>query len=242
MKCEDLLPLITRAPLCADSIHGAQLETHCFYPSSDPVHVFVSRLRAGFHVHDGGGAMRSAIASGRNWQGALERASKRHSVIARSGTLLAEPPNDEWLYPAVLAVANASAMAARLALEAALSRSESTLRDVIWDALKRAVPESKIGRDFEYRGRSGHLWQVDFAVKEERLILVKSVVQNGNSINSNYASYGDIGDQDQVQKLSVYDRELNQDTYALLRQVALLVPVGSLTPMVQKEAYRTRLS
>jgi len=242
MKCDDLIPLLMRDPTCMDTLHGAQLETHCLYPSSDPVHVYVSRLRSGFHVHDGGGAMRSAIAHGRTWQHALERAGKRHSVKVASGTLLAEPPDLEWLYPAILAVSNASAMAARLALEAGISRAESNLREAIFDGLKRAVPESKIGREFEYRGRSGHLWQVDFAVKEESLILIKSVVQNGNSINSNYATFGDIGDQEEVHKFSVFSRELNQDTSALLRQVAALVPLKSLPQMTERYAYRNRLS
>lgn len=242
MKCQDLLPLLAQGQQCLDTLHGAQFETQCLYPSSDPVRVFVSQTRSGFRVHDGGGAMRSAIAHGRSWQSALERAGKRHSLIVRAGTLIAEPPDMDWLYPAILAVSNGSALAARLAVEAAAARSESTLRDAIYDGLKRAVPESKIGRDFEYRGRSGHMWQVDFAVKEESLILVKAVVQNGNSINSNYATFGDIGDQEAIHKFSVFDQELNQDTAALLRQVAALVPLKSLTPMTQRYAYRTRLS
>jgi hypothetical protein len=229
-------------PICANTPHGARIETHCLYPSSDPVHVFVRQRKEGFQVHDGGGAMRSAVAHGRNWQSAMERASRRHSVVFRDGTLVAEPPSVDWLYPAILAISNASALAARLAMEASISRSESSLRDAIFEGLKRAVPESKIGREFEYRGRSGHLWQVDFAVREERLVLVKSVVQNGNSINSNYATFGDIGDQDDLTKFSVFDRKLNQDTEALLRQVAALVPLASVTAMVEQRAYRRRLS
>lgn len=242
MKCEELIPLLARTPLCVNSGESAQIETQCLYPSSDPVFVFVSKLRSGFQVHDGGGAMRSAMIHGRSWQTALERAGKRHSVDVIGGALFATPPDEDWLYPAILAVSNASAMAARLAHEAAVSRSESTLKEAIYDGLRRAVAESKIGRDYEYRGRSGHLWQIDFAVREQRLVLVKSVVQNGNSINSNYAAFGDIGDPEEVSKFSVYDRELNQDSEALLRQVAALVPVGSLTPMVQQSAYRGRLS
>ncbi len=160
----------------------------------------------------------------------------------RDGALVAVPLDEEWLYPAVLAVSNASALAARLAIEANQSKSENSLKDMIFEGLKRAVPESKIGRDFEYRGRSGHVWQVDFAVREESLLLVKSVVQNGNSINSNYATFGDIGDREEVFKLSVFDRPLNHDAEALLRQVAALVPIKTLTPMVQQHAYRNRLS
>lgn len=242
MICEELLPLLTSSVRCLDTQHGAEFQTHCLYPSSDPVRVYVSRRRAGFYVHDAGGAMRSALVHGRSWQSALEQAGKRHSVAVRSGTLIAEPPHLDWLYPAVLAVSNASAMAARLAVEAPVTRSESSLRDAIYENLKRSVPASKIGREFEYRGRSGHLWTVDFAVRQESLILIKSVVQNGNSINSNYATFGDIGDQEEVHKFAVYDQSLNQDTAALLRQVAALVPLQSLTPMVQRYAYRNRLS
>ena len=242
MNCDELIPLLTRTPLCAETEFGTQFLTTCLYPSSDPVHVYIARLKSGFTVHDGGGAMRSAILHGRNWQSALERAGRRHSLEVRDGALIARPHNDEWLYPAVLAVSNASALAARIALETAQNRSESSLREMIFENLKRAVPESKIGKDFEYRGRSGHLWQVDFAVREESLILVKSVVQNGNSINSNYAAFGDIGDAPEVVKYSVYDRALLADSEALMRQVAALVPLAALTQMVQNRAYRNRLS
>jgi hypothetical protein len=241
VKCAELMPLLN-AGVCSETVDGAQIETQCLYPSSDPVVVYISELLNGFRVHDGGGAMRSAIVHGRNWQDALKKAGKRHSVEVKGDALWATAPTVDWLYPAILAVSNASALAARLSLEAAVSRAESTLREVIYEKLLRAVPESKIGKDFEYRGRSGHMWAVDFAVREESLILVKSVVQNGNSINSNYAAFGDIGDQEEVAKFSVYDRELNQDAEALIRQVAALVPVKSLTPMVQQRAYRSRLS
>ncbi len=241
MNCAELMPLLTRTPLCAETELGTQLQTTCLYPSSDPVNVYIARLRGGFRVHDGGGAMRSAILHCRNWQSALERAGRRHSVMVSDGALVARPPDEEWLYPAVLAVANASALAARYALESVQNRSESSLKDMIFEKLKRAVPESKIGKDFEYRGRSGHMWQVDFAVREEGLILVKSVVQNGNSINSNYAAFGDIGEAEEVLKFSVFEQALNPDSEALLRQVAALVPIAALTQMVHRQAYRNRL-
>ena len=242
MQCEDFMPLIGQFATCVQTELGTEFITHCLYPSADPVLVYVQRRENGFTVSDGGGALRSALAHGRSIDGFFESASKRYSVAVRGGMLIAEPSNDEWLYPAVLAVSNASAMAARLAIEASISKSERTLKTAIFDGLKAAVPASKIGKDFEYRGRSGHVWQVDFAVREESLILIKSVVQNGNSINSSYATFGDIGDHETVSKFCVFESPLNQDTESLLRQVAELVPVGAITPMTQNRAYGRRLN
>ena len=131
MNCEELIPLLTRILNCEDAEFCGQFLTHCLYPSSDPVFVNVSRLYNGFQVDDGGGAMRSAMGHVRTWQAALEKAGRRYSVDVRDGAIVAIPEDEEWLYPAVLAVSNASALAARLALEANQSKSENTLKDLI---------------------------------------------------------------------------------------------------------------
>lgn len=241
MNCNDLAAMAP-FPACEETNDGLRIHTDCLYPSADPVYVYVAKLNEGYRVSDGGGALRSITVHGRTWDGYVDKACRRHFVQVKGGTLIAEPRSDDWLRAAIVAVSNASAMVARLAVEADLPRDESTLRADILEQLKLAVPESKIGTEFEYRGRSGHLWRVDFAVREERLLLVKSVVENGNSINSNYATFGDIGDDEGVRKFSVYRSPLAQDTEALLRQVTSLVPIASLLPLVEQQAYHRRLS
>lgn len=227
MNCTDLDSLLTRTPHCVEVEGGVRFVTHCLYPSSDQVHVFIGARREGYRVTDGGGAWRSAQMAGRATEGIFERAIKRHSVQVEGGIILAEVPNDGWLYPAALAVANASAMAARAAIEAS-DRNEKSLNTEIFGVLSRHIAKHRIARNYEYRGRSGHVWLIDFAVTQEKMMLVKSVSQNGNSINSNYATYGDIGDKPDLMKLSVFQGELKQDSAALIRQVSSLVPISAL--------------
>lgn len=233
MNCADLDSLLTRNPSCLEVDGGARFTTHCLYPSSDPVHVFVGRRSNGFRVTDGGGAWRSAQGVGRASENMFDRACKRHSVEMKGGILIADPPSPDWLYPAILAVANASAMAARFALEAS-DRAEKSLNAAIYETLVRHVAKHRIARNYEYRGRSGHSWPIDFAVMRDQTMLIKSVAQNGNSINSSYAAFGDIGDQPELSKLSVFEGELKQDSAALLRQVAVLVPFKALDITISK--------
>ncbi len=227
MNCADIDSLLTQIPACVEVGGGARFTTHCLYPSSDPVHVFIGKRDRGYRVTDGGGAWRSAGRVGKANEGIFHRACKRHSVAFKSGILLAEPPDSNWLYPAILAVANASAMAARAALEINI-RSEKSLNMAIYEMISRHVPKHQITKNYEYRGRSGHNWPIDIAVLRSRTMLVKSVAQNGNSINSNYAAFGDIGDQPQLDKISVFENELKQDSAALLQQVTSLVPFKAL--------------
>lgn len=236
MNCEELNAILTRTPRCEHDNDVVRLRTDCLYPSSDPVYVYVVKLRTGYRVSDRGGALRSAIIHGATWQGNFEKACKRYSVILKGGEIVAESPSEDWLYPAILAVSNASAAGARAALDAAASKAEQTLKAAIFEELKRAVPERKIAKNYEHTGRSGHPWQMDYAVRDEGLVLIKAVSQNGNSINSNYAAFGDIGDQQFVHKFSVYDKDLAQDSEALLRQVAELVPLQAVMPMTRRYA------
>lgn len=227
MNCADLNSLLTRIPRCAEVEGGVRFATHCLYPSSDPVHVFVAERRNGFRVTDGGGAWRSAQQVGRATESIFDAACRRHSVEAKGGVIIADSPDSDWLYPAAVAVANASAMAARCALDLGETR-EKSLNVAIYETLSRHVPKHRIARNYEYRGRSGHMWPIDFAVMRSDTMLLKSVSQNGNSINSNYATFGDIGESSEVVKLSVFDGDLKQDSAALIRQVATLVPLKAL--------------
>lgn len=227
MNCEDLDILLTRTPRCVVVEGGVRFVTHCLYPSSDPVHVFVGKKIDGYRVTDGGGAWRSAQHIGRASETMFDRACKRHSVKAEGGLVYAEPPSSDWLYPAALAVANASAMAAIAALETS-ERAERSLNRAIYEILSRHIAKHRIARNYEYRGRSGHLWPIDFAVMRDETMLIKSVSQNGNSINSNYATFGDIGEHQDIQKVSIFDGMLKPDSAALISQVASLMPISAL--------------
>lgn len=227
MKCEELDSLFRQIPACSDVEGGIRVTTHCLYPSSDNVEIFIGERNGGYRITDGGGAWRNAQRLGRASDNIFERACKRHSVEVAGGIIVAHAPHQEWVHAAAIAVANASAMAARTALEMS-ARAEKSLNASILDALSRNVPSHKIARNYEYRGRSGHLWPIDFAVFDNEVMLLKSVTPNGNSINSSYATFGDIGDQPDLTKIAVFENELRPDNAALLRQVASLVPLKAL--------------
>jgi hypothetical protein len=239
MRCDELDALLTRVPSCELSDDGgARLLTHCLYPSADPVHVYVSRWGDGFRVSDGGGAIVSALQHVRSTEGMFEKARRQYSVDERDGILVAEPVSAEWLWPAILAVANASAMAAQQAVEVAQNKSQKALKSAIFNQLSSVVPEKNIASGYEFKGRSGHLWPLDYAVLLDELILIKTVVQNGNSINSNYATFGDIGDDIGLSKFCVHDAKLKPDSTALLRQVATLMPPEAVSAMTARQISR----
>ncbi|MEO0690314.1 MAG: hypothetical protein AAFY51_08450 [Pseudomonadota bacterium] len=233
MKCAELSSMLTQSNDCVETDSGVRFTTHCLYPSSDPVEVFVAKNSSSFRVTDGGGAWRAAQSIGKAHDNMFEKACRRHSVTYRGGIIFAETDASEWVRAAVLAVANASMMAARHALETQ-ERVSKSLNSMIYESLARVVPKHYIARDFEYKGRSGHVWPIDFAVTQNEVMLIKSVSQNGNSINSNYATFGDIGEAPKLSKLSVFDGELKADSAALLRQVASLVPLRALDGTVGK--------
>jgi hypothetical protein len=237
MNCESLLAIFNDEAACKKTDYGMRFVTHCLYPSFDPVSVYVSKLGSGYRVTDGGGAVRSAMVHGRDQHvmaNAFGKACKRHSVVDREGMLIAEPKTDEWLYPAILAVANASAMAAGHAVEAIAEAVENDLKLQIGEILKQAVPESNVTKQYEYRGSSGNVWKMDYAVIRDSVLLIKSITPNRNSVNSNFSAFSDIGDEPNVSRYSVYKSPLKQTDTALIRRVAQLVPLASVEAGAQR--------
>lgn len=244
MKCAEFMGLVQSVVFCEDTEQGAKYVTHCLYPSSDPVEVFISRWGNGFRVTDGGGAGRSVWRHGRDdaaLNQGLKKARDRFSVDVRDGVLIAETEDQHWLYPAILAVANASAMAAVTAVEMIAASSEKDLANEIAQQLQRVVPDRLIATQFGYRGQSGKLWMVDFAVLGERTVLLKAVAPHHTSISAGYTAFGDIGEQDQLARLAVYKRHLKPEDAALMRQVSKLLPVSSVGPATARELHVTPL-
>lgn len=241
MNCDDLRALMAATETCEQTEYGARFVTHCMYPSFDPVSVFVAKVGDGYKVTDGGGALGALLRHGRDdaaFQSALKKACGRFSVATAEGMLLAEVDDAEWLRAAVLAVANASSMAAAAALEHVAASTERELTDKIYDELRKVAPESNIAKEYQYRGESGRMWRVDYAVLGREPLLVKAVTPFYASIASNYTAFGDIGANDNVPRFSVYSRELKAEDAALMRQVAQLVPLRSLEPGARRELAR----
>jgi hypothetical protein len=233
LDCTEMMAILDAGRRCEPTDQGLKIATGCLYPSADPVFVHVLSWGSdGYRVTDGGGLSRTVFVHGRDesaLQSGLTEASNRHSLRVEGGMLIADVPSRDWLPAAIAAVANGASLAASVAIEHVGRRAERTLANKIYESLEHVVPPQNIAKDFEYRGKSGKSWRIDYAVvrKSDKPLLVKAVTPHHTSISSNYTVFGDIGS-DETERLCVYQRQLHRDDTALLRQVAALVPIGSL--------------
>jgi hypothetical protein len=241
MDCRELLDMLDSGRTCEPSDYGFKVPTHCLYPSADIVFVHVAKWGDGYRVTDGGGVSRSVLVHGRDdhaLQSGLTEASNRHAIRTEGGLLIAEAPSRDWLPAAILAVANGASLAASVAIGHANRKAERGLVAKIYEQLSKAVPAQTIAKDYAYRGKSGKMWRVDYAVlNSERPLLVKAVTPHYNSISSNYTTFGDIG-LESTSRFCVYQRPLERDDTALLRQVATIVPIASLDAGAREAMHR----
>lgn len=240
MNCSELAALL-EPPTCEQSDFGAKVVTQCLYPSAEPVFVHVARWGDGFRVTDGGGISRCVLVHGReagSLSAGLSEAEQRFGLRSEGGQLFADVDAHEWLPAAVLAVANGASLAASVAIEHVSRKAERGLAQKIYEGLSKIIPPQHIAREYEYRGKSGKKWRVDYAVLHTRRpLLIKAVTPHYNSISSNYTTFGDIGN-GQTDRFSVYSRKLQSDDEALLRQVATIVPVRSLEAGAREVLHR----
>jgi hypothetical protein len=236
MDCGSLQNILDSRRLCEDSRVGAKLLTQCLYPSADPVYVHIGTWGDGYRVTDGGGAAASVLVHGRDDDAieiGLHAARDRHSLRIEGGQLVAHVPSEDWLPAAIMAVANGAAHAAFVGVDHQSRKAERSLAAKIGNTLQLIVPEKLLAKEFEYRGESGKLWHVDYAITlEERPILIKGVTPHHNSISANYTTFGDLRKKPN-RRNCVYQRRPASDDSALLRQVAELVPIAALDANVR---------
>jgi hypothetical protein len=231
------MALVQSGRLCEDTEFGTRYATHVLYPSSEPVDVFITQWGKGFRVTDGGGAARSVWRHGRDDTAlghGFKKARETFSIDIRDGVIVAETEDEHWLYPAVLAVANASATAALTALEHVAATTEKQLAKAIRRELERVVPPKIIASQWGFRGQSGKLWTVDFAIVGKRTVIIEAISPHHTSISSGYTALADIGEMEDLARFAVYQRELKAEDAALMRQVSMLMPVQSVAPATQR--------
>jgi hypothetical protein len=79
-------------------------------------------------VHDGGGASRNCWIHGRDdplISKSLNREARRFGLKVLEGSLIAHAVSADWLPAAIMSVANASAFAAKMAVERMAAATES---------------------------------------------------------------------------------------------------------------------
>lgn len=229
--CTEIETALAAGRVCRIDGEAAVWRTDVVYPSFDQVCVRVQVSAEGFRVSDGGGAVSSAIIHGRDdgvIENALRAAAARFGVESNGAELAVVAPSLEWLRPAIMGVANASAHAAHAAVDHASKAREAALHERIYVQLASVVPESKIKRGFEYRGESGRLWKAEYAViGNAPPMFVRGVVPHPASVVYAYAGFGDL-DRSSGQAIIVHEQKLAADDAALLRQVADVVALSGV--------------
>lgn len=240
MKCKELHQVLDRLYQCTQGDDGLHYVTQCLYPSFTPVEVVIHPRADGYRVHDNAGAARSTWDHSRDDRLA-KRMISRHaekykiSVMDDETTLYADAPNVDWLFGAIMAVANASAGAAHAAFDRIAAANESDLKIRIHSLLSRIIPEPSVKFDFVQVGQSGKEHHFDFAINksEDQMILIDAVAPHPISISSKYVAFADTPHT--AQKFAVHDKPLLATDAQLLLQVSQLVPFKSLKPGIQRE-------
>ncbi len=242
MLCEQIQAALRAFGACRVTSQGTRLTTQCLYPDFEPVDVFVVGFGDGFKVHDGGGAARCGWEHAREG-GAVARALARQAETYRlalvEDALVCQVESADWLFPAILAVANASSAAARAMVERAALAAEDRLKSRILAILAAQVSEHRLAKDYEIVGHSGKLHAFDFAIRGEgdSWVLIDSVVPHHSSISAKYVAFADTRGEGLAGsgRFAVYDRPLEGHDAALMQQVADLISVGLLPSGVARE-------
>jgi len=236
LECSELIGLLDARRFCERSPFGTKIVTQCLYPSASPVYVHIARgARDDFRVSDGGGAAHVALAHGRDsWSvdAGLRAARDLFSLELQNEELVANAPTREWLPNVVAAVANGAVHAANVAITHNHQSKQKTLKQEIGERLIKTVPDRFLASDYEYRGRSGKVWGLDFAILLPNPILIKAVTPHHNSIASTYTMLSDTMSEGN-RRLSVFARRPLDEDAALLRQVSEMVPLRSVLGMTQ---------
>lgn len=238
MECAEIFGMLDARRVCESSPYGTKVLTNCLYPSASPVYVHISMWGDEFRVSDGGEAAQCSLNHGRDhWavKAGMKAARDRYSLLCNDDELFAMASAPEWLPNVVAAVANGAAYAATTAVDHALHRQQKTLKERIEQFLKAEVPqpEKYLTKDYQYRGKSGKVWELDFAVTTQKPILVKAVTPHHNSIAATYTTLSDVQSEEN-RRLSVFASRPKEDDAALLRQVAELMPLKALAPTMHQ--------
>lgn len=218
-----------------------ELSTHCLYPSFEPVSVFLHGTGP-IKVTDGGNAYRIAWDHGRDERlirQALSRQAQKFGADLNGVVIESSVPSVEWLASATMAVANASAHAAHSAVEKIVAASEGALKHQVAAILAKIDhPKFPVVSEYSIFGKSGKQHRFDFAISDKdrnMTLLIDTVTPHHVSISAKFVAFSDAsGDDQRFTRFAVFDSPLMRDDAALLRQVADLVPVGSLQEGTQR--------
>lgn len=246
MDCLSLRNLTSRLDGCVEGDDGNVFKTHCLYPSFSPVFVTITGWGDGFRVSDGGGATENVIRQGLNPQSltsALKAAQNKYHLIETDGVLSLKVDSSDWLENAILAVSNASAMAANLAYAHVEQKNAKDIVPEIILALSEFAKPSQIATDYLVRGYSGKERKFDVAVIGQRNLLFKAITPYAGSVNSAYVAFSDGLREDGPSHpnsigYGVFKDKLSSEDVTLLSDVVTLAPISSLATVAKRDFSR----
>lgn len=232
MTCNVVASALAGFRRCEQTADGARIATHCLYPSSESVHVYVVKMGDTFLVHDGGDSFRVAWSHGRDEpviNKALERAAERFHVHAIGHQLRIKDIPPDWLISAILAIANAASQAAFAAVERMNASNEIALVKQIDSFLSERFTHNQIARELTLTGKSGGKRRFDFAIRRDGNydFLINAITPHHASIAAKYVAFSDSA-MPREKKLAVFGKPLDTDDTALLKEVADVLPLTAL--------------
>ena len=157
----------------------------------------------------------------------------RFRLKLENEVFVAEAVSEDWLPNAILSVANAASQSAYNAVDHIVAATEADLAERIYMALRKVYSESAITREYSLDGNSGKSHRFDYAIGDvdKRILLIDAVSPHHSSIAHKYTAFSDVKAAlgSSMMGFAVFDKTLESDDAALMRQVADLVPIASVS-------------
>ena len=232
VNCEIINNRLAEFSFCVETNLGHKLTTHVMYPSFEPVSVFVVSRGDQFEVHDGGGAVKSAAThaiDGRSVKSACQQSAMRFSCEFFDDHISASAIDQDWLYSAIDAVANASSLAAHNIIQkksvqkkqSLITKTKKIFDDSTWGA------ETKT--EISIPGKSGKLHNFDLAViYGNKMAIIDAVVPHPNSIAAKYLAFSDAAPKHGTYKYAIYEDDMSNEDKVLIANVADLISFSAL--------------
>jgi len=236
--CTTVRESLARYERCDETTQGSRFETHCLYPSFEPVAVYVVKIGDGFLVHDGGGAHACSWAHGRDEKlisRALAESAGRFGLRTDNRQIVSDIPSEAWLASGILSVANASAGAALDAVSRQAKAASDRLHERVREVLIRRFTIARVSEDIVRTGESGRDYHFDFGVRDgTRSVVIDVVTPARGSIVHKYTAFADAKVRYQGGAFAVHDLPLVPADANLLAQVADVVPYVALPAGVER--------
>lgn len=232
MICEDIRAAMAVFDACEPTMDGSRIATHCLYPSFESVFAYVVKSGDAYIVHDGRGAFHAAWEHARDEKmiaAALDKEADHYHLRVENNRLVASDIPLDWLRPAILAVANASASAATTVVARVVAAADEALVSKIEKALAKKIAPSRIARGFKVRGASGGSRTFDFAIRgvDGYDLFLNGVTSHHASYFAKYVAFSDV-EVDRSNKIAIREASLKTDVEALMQKVATVVPLASI--------------